>query len=113
MPSKMRLDASLVAGLAAFAGVADAFWRLPCQGRSGLARMDPLMDPGEPSYHVHTVHGSNGWFNLSTLLRSHAKFRPFRVFHGCGQVDPASGKLHIVRRQTGQVGLLGPLPVLH
>ncbi|OJJ07946.1 hypothetical protein ASPVEDRAFT_143405 [Aspergillus versicolor CBS 583.65] len=71
MPSKMRLDASLVAGLAAFAGVADAFWRLPCQGRSGLARMDPLMDPGEPSYHVHTVHGSNGFTwdaDRSTLL---------------------------------------------
>ncbi|KAL4790284.1 hypothetical protein BDV19DRAFT_341160 [Aspergillus venezuelensis] len=61
MPSKMRLDASLVACLAAFAGVADAFWRLPCRGRSGLARMDPLMDPGQPSYHVHTVHGSNGF----------------------------------------------------
>lgn len=88
MPSKMRLDASLVAGLAAFAGVADAFWRLHCQGRSGLARMDPLMDPGEPSYHVHTVHGSNGWFDLHRSFVLTLKFILFRVFHDCGKVDP-------------------------
>jgi hypothetical protein len=23
--------------------------------------MDPIMSPGEPSYHVHTVHGSSGF----------------------------------------------------
>ncbi|KAL4929696.1 DUF1996 domain-containing protein [Aspergillus undulatus] len=71
MPSKMRLDTSLVACLAAFSGVADAFWRLPCRGRSGLARMDPLMDPGSPSYHVHTIHGSKGFSmdaDMSALL---------------------------------------------
>lgn len=60
MPRISRLNAGFVTGLAAFAGVADAFWRLPCRGRAGLARMDPLMDPGEPSYHVHSVHGSGG-----------------------------------------------------
>lgn len=89
MPSKMRLDASLVAGLAAFAGVADAFWRLPCQGRSGLARMDPLMDPGEPSYHVHTVHGSNGWFISQGCLVPTLKLILFRFYLGCGQIDSA------------------------
>ncbi|PLN77645.1 hypothetical protein BDW42DRAFT_155499 [Aspergillus taichungensis] len=65
MPRAMRLDVGLVTCLAAFSGVADAFWRLPCRGRSGLARMDPLMDPGEPSYHVHAVHGS-GAFSMSS-----------------------------------------------
>lgn len=55
-----RLNVGFVSYLAAFAGMADAFWRMPCRGRSGLARMDPLMDPGEASYHVHTVHGSGG-----------------------------------------------------
>ncbi|KAL4918450.1 hypothetical protein BDW62DRAFT_65178 [Aspergillus aurantiobrunneus] len=69
MPSKMRLDTSLVACLAAFSGVADAFWRLPCRGRSGLARMDPLISPGEPSYHVHAVHGSKG-FSMSADMSS-------------------------------------------
>ncbi|KAF9884086.1 hypothetical protein FE257_002316 [Aspergillus nanangensis] len=38
-----------------------AFWRLPCRGRSGLARMDPLISPGTPSYHVHSIHGSSGF----------------------------------------------------
>ncbi|KAL4994590.1 hypothetical protein BDV10DRAFT_149365 [Aspergillus recurvatus] len=69
MPSKMRLDTSLVACLVAFSGVADAFWRLPCRGRSALARMDPLVSPGEPSYHVHTVHGSKG-FGLTADMAS-------------------------------------------
>lgn len=59
MPT-MRPATALVMGLAAFSGMADAFWRLPCRGRSGLARVDPLMDPGKPSYHVHAVHGSSG-----------------------------------------------------
>lgn len=62
MTRSSRLNVGVVSYLAAFAGVADAFWRMPCRGRSGLARMDPLMDPGKPSYHVHTVHGSGGWF---------------------------------------------------
>ncbi|RDW93055.1 DUF1996 domain-containing protein [Aspergillus mulundensis] len=69
MPSKMRLNTSLVASLAAFLGVADAFWRLPCRGRSGLARMDPLVSPGEASYHVHTIHGSKG-FGLDADMES-------------------------------------------
>lgn len=56
-----RLNVGFVSYLAAFAGMADAFWRMPCRGRSGLARMDPLMDPGKPSYHVHTVHGSDAF----------------------------------------------------
>lgn len=56
-----RSPISLVAYLAAFSGLADAFWRLPCRGRAGAARMDPMMDPGEPSYHVHAVHGSSGF----------------------------------------------------
>ncbi|GES58075.1 WSC-domain-containing protein [Aspergillus terreus] len=60
MPT-MRPATALVMGLAAFSGMADAFWRLPCRGRSGLARVDPLMDPGKPSYHVHAVHGSSAF----------------------------------------------------
>lgn len=61
MPRSSRLNVGLVSYLAAFAGTADAFWRMPCRGRSALARMDPLMDPGEPSYHVHSVHGSGAF----------------------------------------------------
>ncbi|PLB51955.1 hypothetical protein P170DRAFT_422884 [Aspergillus steynii IBT 23096] len=61
MTRTMRLDVGLVTCLAAFSGVADAFWRLPCRGRSGLARMDPLMDPGKPSNHVHAIHGASSF----------------------------------------------------
>lgn len=50
-----------VAFLASFAGLTEAFWRLPCRGRAGVARMDPLVDPGMPSYHVHSVQGSGGF----------------------------------------------------
>ncbi|KAI8158274.1 hypothetical protein K4K49_004866 [Colletotrichum sp. SAR 10_70] len=38
----------------------DAFWRMECQGRVGLARVDPLMNPGEAATHVHAIHGSSG-----------------------------------------------------
>ncbi|RHZ60408.1 hypothetical protein CDV55_106896 [Aspergillus turcosus] len=64
MTRMMRLHVGLVTGLLALSGLTDAFWRLPCRGRSGLARIDPLMDPGKPSSHVHAVHGSGG-FSMS------------------------------------------------
>ncbi|KAF7163277.1 hypothetical protein CNMCM5623_008298 [Aspergillus felis] len=64
MARMMRLHIGLVTGLLALSGLTDAFWRLPCRGRSGLARIDPLMDPGKPSSHVHAVHGSGG-FSMS------------------------------------------------
>ncbi|KAI1414345.1 hypothetical protein F5Y13DRAFT_188452 [Hypoxylon sp. FL1857] len=38
-----------------------AFWRMECRGRTGLARMDPIMDAGVISPHIHTVHGSSGF----------------------------------------------------
>ena len=41
----------------AFTGGAEAFWRMPCRSRTGLARLDPLMNPGEVADHVHTIHG--------------------------------------------------------
>ncbi|KAI1370870.1 hypothetical protein F4677DRAFT_437149 [Hypoxylon crocopeplum] len=41
-----------------------AFWRMECRGRTGLARIDPIMDAGVISPHIHTVHGSSG-FSLS------------------------------------------------
>ncbi|KAJ5536109.1 hypothetical protein N7513_009295 [Penicillium frequentans] len=61
----IQLKTALVAGLAIFSGVADAFWRLPCRGRTGLARLDPIVDPGKISSHVHSVHGA-GNFGMSS-----------------------------------------------
>lgn len=53
----IRLSAIAMACLALFPSYANAFWRLPCRGRSGLARLDPIVEPGEISGHVHAVHG--------------------------------------------------------
>lgn len=45
-------------------GDALAFWRMECRGRTGLARIDPIMDAGLVSPHIHTVHGSSGTYFL-------------------------------------------------
>ncbi|GKT41107.1 uncharacterized protein ColSpa_01288 [Colletotrichum spaethianum] len=51
---------NLVAAAGLFAAGADAFWRMECPSRVGLARVDPLMNFGEASPHVHAIHGSSG-----------------------------------------------------
>ncbi|KAI1135198.1 hypothetical protein F5Y05DRAFT_184629 [Hypoxylon sp. FL0543] len=43
-----------------------AFWRMECRGRTGLARIDPIMDAGVVSPHIHTVHGSSGFSLAAT-----------------------------------------------
>ncbi|POR33764.1 Uncharacterized protein TPAR_06046 [Tolypocladium paradoxum] len=50
----VALSAGLVAGV-------NAFWRMECPGRVGLARMDPIVNPGDVSSHVHAIHGSSGF----------------------------------------------------
>lgn len=45
---------------------ASAFWRMECRGRVGLARVDPLVSPGEVAQHVHAIHGSSGFSESST-----------------------------------------------
>ena len=39
---------------------ADAFFRMPCKGLLGIARLDPLVNPGDIAPHAHNIHGSNG-----------------------------------------------------
>lgn len=41
-----------------------AFWRMDCPGRTGLARLDPIVSPGSFSSHAHAVHGSSGQCSL-------------------------------------------------
>jgi hypothetical protein len=50
----------VIAAAAAFAGSSNAFWRMECRGRAGLARIDPMISPGEVAQHVHAIHGSSG-----------------------------------------------------
>lgn len=42
-------------------GFAGAFWRLPCNGRAGVARIDPLAQFGEIASHAHVIHGGNNF----------------------------------------------------
>ncbi|KAI1768076.1 hypothetical protein GGR53DRAFT_34626 [Hypoxylon sp. FL1150] len=44
-----------------------AFWRMECHGRSGVARIDPIMDVGVVAPHVHVVHGSSGFSESATF----------------------------------------------
>lgn len=54
---------SIIALSAGLVGGAHAFWRMECPGRVGLARLDPIVNPGSLSKHVHAIHGSSGKFN--------------------------------------------------
>ena len=54
------LSKSLIAASAGLVGTAQAFWRMECPGRVGLARLDPIVNKGELSSHLHAIHGSNG-----------------------------------------------------
>ncbi|KAL8945244.1 MAG: hypothetical protein Q9211_000203, partial [Gyalolechia sp. 1 TL-2023] len=51
----------------------NAFWRLECDGSVGTARIDPLMDFGGLSDHIHTIKGGSAFSATSTaddLLKS-------------------------------------------
>ncbi|KAG9252278.1 uncharacterized protein F5Z01DRAFT_625841 [Emericellopsis atlantica] len=59
------LSKSLIAASAGLVGTAQAFWRMECPGRVTLARLDPIVNPGQISSHLHTVHGSNAFGEVS------------------------------------------------
>ncbi|KAF1951612.1 hypothetical protein CC80DRAFT_205088 [Byssothecium circinans] len=53
------------AATALLAGTTDAFWRMECHSRTGLSRMDPIVNPGTLSSHAHAFHGGNN-INMNT-----------------------------------------------
>lgn len=56
---------SVVLGLLTLLAVpADAWWRMSCPGTLTRGRMDPIVDPGAVSGHVHEVLGGNGFYPL-------------------------------------------------
>lgn len=62
------LTKTYIAALLSAVGV-DAFWRMECPHRLGLARIDPLVNPGTASAHAHAIYGSNGMpYNLAMAL---------------------------------------------
>ncbi|EEQ84068.1 WSC domain-containing protein [Blastomyces dermatitidis ER-3] len=62
----------LLVVLAATISPALAFWRLPCRGRVGLGPIDPIVNPGKRSGHVHALHGAGnlGLTNTYDELRA-------------------------------------------
>lgn len=50
-----------------FAVQVTAFWRMPCRGRTGVARIDPLISPGSVAEHAHVIHGSSGMFSKALV----------------------------------------------
>lgn len=58
----MQLSIIFTAVFAATISPALAFWRLPCRGRLGVARLDPLVNPGAVSSHAHVIHGAGSMY---------------------------------------------------
>lgn len=65
-----RRSAALAAALTLYSGSAEAFWRLPCRGQAGVARMDPLVQPGGPSDHAHVIHGASSKYFHKDIMTS-------------------------------------------
>jgi hypothetical protein len=61
------IDAAFAATILTFVSYTDAFWRMECHFDSGLARIDPLVSPGVPSSHMHSVFGSSGEWPIPKL----------------------------------------------
>jgi len=59
------INAAFAATILTFVIYTDAFWRMECHFDIGLARIDPLVSPGAPSSHMHSVFGSNGEWPIS------------------------------------------------
>lgn len=43
------------------ASVAQAFWRMGCGNPLVVDRLDPVVNPGNASGHVHRIHGGNAF----------------------------------------------------
>ncbi|KAJ5223391.1 hypothetical protein N7468_007933 [Penicillium chermesinum] len=65
----ISLKTTFLACLSLLPALTDAFWRLPCRGRNAIGRLDPIIDPGQISSHVHTVHGG-GSFSIDATPES-------------------------------------------
>ncbi|KAL9128606.1 MAG: hypothetical protein Q9217_002740 [Psora testacea] len=50
-----------ITALALYVSNVQAFWRLECEGSTGLARIDPLMSPGSIADHVHSIKGGSAF----------------------------------------------------
>ena len=56
----MKLSHAILATKVLLVSYVDAFWRMECRFQTGIGRLDPLVDPGQISAHVHTFTGGAG-----------------------------------------------------
>ncbi|KAF2743198.1 hypothetical protein M011DRAFT_471558 [Sporormia fimetaria CBS 119925] len=61
----MKSATQFAAAAALLAGV-DAFWRMPCKTKTGVARIDPIVNPGEIAPHAHAIFGGSNFGMSST-----------------------------------------------
>lgn len=73
---------SIVAVSAGLIGGAHAFWRMECPGRVGVARIDPIVDPGTISKHAHSIHGSSGKPKIFSINAGLGIFDLARHYYG-------------------------------
>ncbi|KAI6377537.1 hypothetical protein MCOR25_002519 [Pyricularia grisea] len=106
----MKFSTLIFAGNLAL--IANAFWRMECRARSGLARIDPLISPGEVAQHLHSIHGGGGFNDNATyddLMASDctscavtedksAYWHPSLFFE-----DTTTGKYEIVQQSGGML----------
>ena len=50
----------LAAGVLLLAPPVWGYWRVPCSGVVGIGRIDPIVSPGKPAGHMHTIKGGSG-----------------------------------------------------
>ncbi|GAO46748.1 hypothetical protein SAICODRAFT_28840 [Saitoella complicata NRRL Y-17804] len=65
----MRLDVGFIPVATLLCSTVDAFWRLPCGAPVVVERMDPIVNPGLVSSHVHTIMGSDA-INFTNTFNS-------------------------------------------
>jgi hypothetical protein len=86
----MKSSITISVAAALLSGSAEAFWRMPCHSRTALLRLDPIVDKGVASSHVHAIHGGSSKLTIHTLVLTHG-IRHFEVacislsqgIHGC------------------------------
>jgi hypothetical protein len=74
----MKSSTTISVAAALLSGSAEAFWRMPCHSRTALLRLDPIVDKGVASSHVHAIHGGSSKLTIHTLLLTHC-MRYFEV----------------------------------
>jgi hypothetical protein len=83
----MKASQAILAASLALTGTVDAFWRMPCRSQTGIARLDPLMDPGDISAHVHTITGGGGEYECCFSIMKSTDTSDLRFQLGCDLRD--------------------------